>query len=605
MAQPIRPVVSFGLAWLLVVTMMPPTAAAEEIWVAPSHQLDIGGLGIGSNFFWPATPVGAVRLAWAVPNDLQAFLSARIALIPDAPGGAASLVVFVCAAADGELVGAACAGPFPHAFVGGPNQLMEVDISADIASRIGTPGQNHLAVFAYTTPTTATDHLVGLRFTYRPVPPVVTSGNVSLPATTSGSSGVLTWGGSRFLHRYGTNNLFLGASAGNFTMSGGENAAVGLNTLQANQTGNYNTALGNRALLGNTTGSSNTAVGAGALSNNTTAGGNTAVGTGALASSTTAEHNTAVGYGALGSNVEGDRNTALGMWALLFNTSGRNNTAIGVEAMGGGATGFFNTAVGTRSLYGNSGQSNVGLGHAALEDNTGNFNAAGGVLALGSNTTGEWNTAFGYKAGQTIVLDFANRTGSNNTFIGALAGPGTTTQLTNATAVGAGALVTASNALVLGSSGVNVGVGTTAPVARLQVVGNIRIGTGSIGCVQDNDGTVIAGTCSSDARLKRNVEPFGAMLDRVARLQPVYFDWNGGEYPDLHLGPARSYGLIAQEVEAVLPELVTEDEHGLKAVKYGQLPLVLLQALKDQQARIDQLVAEIIALKARVGGKVE
>jgi hypothetical protein len=73
MTQPIRLVASFGPASLLVITMMTTSAAAKELWVAPGYQLDIGGLGIGSNFFWPATPAGAVRLAWAVPNDLQTF----------------------------------------------------------------------------------------------------------------------------------------------------------------------------------------------------------------------------------------------------------------------------------------------------------------------------------------------------------------------------------------------------------------------------------------------------------------------------------------------------------------------------------------------------
>jgi hypothetical protein len=112
------------------------------------------------------------------------FQNARIALIPDAPGGASTLNVYVYAAQGGDLVGAACAGPFPPAYVGVPNQLLEVDISGDLAPRIGVPGQNYLAVFAYSTPTTATDHVVGLRFAYDPEPPVVTSGNVSLPATT-------------------------------------------------------------------------------------------------------------------------------------------------------------------------------------------------------------------------------------------------------------------------------------------------------------------------------------------------------------------------------------------------------------------------------------
>ena len=67
------------------------TVRANEIWIAPTVQQDLGGIGIASNGTWPATPAGAVRLAWGVPEDLQTFTRARLVLIPHAPGGAATL----------------------------------------------------------------------------------------------------------------------------------------------------------------------------------------------------------------------------------------------------------------------------------------------------------------------------------------------------------------------------------------------------------------------------------------------------------------------------------------------------------------------------------
>jgi hypothetical protein len=143
---------------------------ANELWVAPTYQQDVGGLGIGSNGVWPVTAAGAVRLAWGVPGDLHAFGSARIALVPRAPAGAATLTVYVCRAASSDLVGAACSGPVAHNFVGVANRLIEVDVSAAIAPRVGAPGVNYLGVLAYTTPTTGTDHILGLRFTYSPTP---------------------------------------------------------------------------------------------------------------------------------------------------------------------------------------------------------------------------------------------------------------------------------------------------------------------------------------------------------------------------------------------------------------------------------------------------
>ena len=149
------------------------------------------------------------------------------------------------------------------------------------------------------------------------------------------------------------------------------------------------------------------------------------------------------------------------------------------------------------------------------------------------------------------------------------------------------------------SSG-NVGIGTTNPTEKLDVAGDIRVGTGTTGCVKDADNTVIAGTCSSDARLKKNIKPFPAVLDKLSRLSPVHFQWKGEEYPELGLGSAMSFGLIAQEVEDVLPELVTEDGRGHKAIRYNKLPLMLLQAVKELKAENEALKSRIQELESNV-----
>ena len=152
---------------LTVAAISAGTASADEIWVLPTYQQDTGGGGTAASVLWPVTRAGAVRLAWAVPNDLDTFDSAKIAIIPQAPG-ASTLNVFVCPAQNGDLVNGACAGPFAQAFTGVSNQLVEVDISSLVAPRVGTPGATYLSVVAYTSPNTATDHFVGLRFSYSP-----------------------------------------------------------------------------------------------------------------------------------------------------------------------------------------------------------------------------------------------------------------------------------------------------------------------------------------------------------------------------------------------------------------------------------------------------
>ena len=146
----------------------------------------------------------------------------------------------------------------------------------------------------------------------------------------------------------------------------------------------------------------------------------------------------------------------------------------------------------------------------------------------------------------------------------------------------------------------SVGIGTSAPADKLHVNGDIRVGTGTTGCVKDADGTVIAGVCASDRRFKKDITSFASSLDKVSRLQPVYFHWRSDEYPDRHFGATESFGLIAQDVEAILPELVTTDEKGYKAVKYNALPLHMLQAIKELKSENDTLKQQLATQEERL-----
>jgi hypothetical protein len=197
----------------------------------------------------------------------------------------------------------------------------------------------------------------------------------------------------------------------------------------------------------------------------------TATGTGALASENGGEHNTADGFRALHANTTGSWNTAVGSLALDDNTTADNNTAVGFAALQLNTTGRTNTALGAHALdKTTTGFDNTAVGWAAMADNeTGFENTAVGVFALALNTTGEENTAVGELAGTNF--DNPNSTGSHNTFLGFRTRPGAPTQLDNATAIGANAVVSESNALVLGAAGTEVGIGTTTPDSLLQVGG--------------------------------------------------------------------------------------------------------------------------------------
>jgi len=143
-----------------------------------------------------------------------------------------------------------------------------------------------------------------------------------------------------------------------------------------------------------------------------------------------------------------------------------------------------------------------------------------------------------------------------------------------------------------------VGIGKV-PVDKLDVNGDLRVGTGTTGCVKDADGSVISGTCSSDIRLKKDIMPLKDMLGAVSSLRPVSFNWRSNEYPEMGFGSQRQVGLIAQDVEKVMPELVSEDDKGFKRVDYSDLSMMMLQSIKELKAENDALKARIEVLEAK------
>jgi hypothetical protein len=146
----------------------------------------------------------------------------------------------------------------------------------------------------------------------------------------------------------------------------------------------------------------------------------------------------------------------------------------------------------------------------------------------------------------------------------------------------------------------NVGIGVTGPTDRLQVAGDIRVGTsGPNGCVKNFNGDALVGICASDQRFKADIVAFGPVLTSLASLQPVHYTWRAAAFPERHFGDRRSYGLVAQEVEKVLPEIVVTNADGYKAVDYSKLPLLTVQAVRELKAENDAVKLRNAALDAK------
>lgn len=348
----------------------------------------------------------------------------------------------------------------------------------------------------------------------------------------------------------GVANTGIGTGALQFNTIGRWNTAIGVDALGDNIEGRFNTAVGVNALWHNTTGILNTATGMGALQTNTTGNSNTATGTGALSSNTTGWNNTATGDSALHDNSTGIDNVAIGVAALTANTVGLNNTASGAWALTSNTEGNLNTANGQSAL---------------LFNTTGNSNTAVGNESLTANTTGSSNIAIGYLAGADLT------TGDRNIAIGnrGVAGESNTIRIGNANH---------NRVFVHGIEGVTTGINDAVTV------------------IIDSNGQL--GTVSSSIRYKEDINDMGEASGRLLELKPVTFRYKdtraNGEKPI-------EYGLIAEQVAEVFPDLVVFNSNGQpETVKYRLLSSLLLNELQKQHQQLDGQVAEIRELKEQL-----
>jgi uncharacterized coiled-coil protein SlyX len=314
-----------------------------------------------------------------------------------------------------------------------------------------------------------------------------------------------------------------------------DNTAIGFDALFSSTNTFFNTAVGSQALFSSTLSEANTAVGYKAMFGNTTGSFNTATGQQALAGNNTGFSNTADGSGALFANTTGEENTASGAAALADNTTGDFNTANGSAALSRNRSGTNNTADGTTAL---------------LHNKTGNNNTADGVDALRNNTTGDGNIAVGRSAGSNLT------TGSNNIDIG---NPGVKDE---SNTIRIGRVGTQDNAYIAGISGVTV--------------------AGGVGVIVDNNGHL--GTVVSSERFKTWIRPMDKASEAIFSLQPVAFRYK----EDLDPAAIPQFGLVAEQVAKVDPDLVARDDQGKPyTVRYEAVNAMLLNEFLKEHRKVE------------------
>jgi len=427
----------------------------------------------------------------------------------------------------------------------------------------------------------------------------VLRGTLHLSQTTSSSVGVINMGGIPFVHACcsaSADNTFIGINAGNFSTSGvGHNTASGFKALFANTTGAENTATGYFALSSNTTGASNTATGHEALEFNTSGFNNTATGFSALLSNGTGHDNTAMGDSALGSNTTGFQNVAVGESALFGGNTGFNNTAVGYAADSGDSAGSYNTSLGFQA--------------GTLSNNLTNATAIGAFAGVGESSAIVLGCTLACPPGTTpprvgigtntpgAVLDI-NAPNQVGLFVRGPengVGAGLDFQTTGSgglqweildtgtfAAQGPNKLnfrnVNTGNDIVTILANGQVGIETIIPDNTLTVNGSAdKPGGGSWGTY-------------SDGRLKTVAGTYDAGLDAILKLTPVRYRYK--EQNAMGIKDDQEHiGFVAQEVEKVIQEAVSQNSRGYLLVNNDPILWTMLNAIKQQQAEIEALTS--------------
>ena len=368
------------------------------------------------------------------------------------------------------------------------------------------------------------------------------------------------------------NNTFIGHGSGDGSKSDAQaNTGLGTYSLNSLTSGDSNVAVGYQSGLALTTGHNNVAIGNNALLNSQDIGFAVAIGNSVMASGTMTS--------------AADGTVAIGQSTLTTLTSGIGNVAVGYEALKAEDDGDHNTAIGYQALVAQTGTSgtvaNTAVGYKALDGIlTGGYNVAVGANALGAADGAEGeNVGIGYNAGINL------NGGSNNIAIGSNTNF-STAAASNQVVIGKDATGVANNSVTLGNAD------TTAVYMAQDSGATVYAGVIS-GSELRSSGDVIA-FYTSDERLKDNMSPLQGALDNVTKLNGYEFEWNSNQA----IYKGHDIGVIAQDVEAVAPELVDTRADGYKAVKYEKLTALLIEAVTELTEQNQEMKAEIETLRS-------
>lgn len=451
----------------------------------------------------------------------------------------------------------------------------------------------------------------------------------------------------------GSNNIFVGYQSGYTNSGGGSNVFIGNSAGYSNTSGSYNIVLGRSAGYGNTTGWGNIMLGDYSGTANTTGFQNVVIGDLAGSTNSAGNQNVFIGASSGLSNTSGSYNAFVGEEVGKNNTTGNYNTFYGFQAGFNSGASSYSTSIGYKAGYSLfDWQAGTYVGYEAGLKSTGRQNTFVGADAGQAVTTGADNVMIGAGAGSSndypVVVE---STGSRNTFVGYYAGYkpiGATDNVIVGAQDAFGAThingsynvylgVDAGNLSNTGSRNVFIGYqagknetgsdklyvnnnsastpliwgdfsgkllrfnGNTTINATAQYAYALQVSLDA----DDAYGLVVFGPSwtssgawtGSDIRLKKNIVPFTNALNSVKALQGVKFDWKTEEYPTMGFSKNKQIGLIAQEVEKVLPEVVSEGPDGFKSIDYSKIVPVLIEAIKEQQKTIEAQNARIEALE--------